>query len=613
MGDAISAAVIFVSELTIPNGVTVTFVKPFDGVVTDWPSLWLSPKPQQVSNIFAKPMSSYDLSSSLEFPPLPKSGRPGLELDESSIQYGSSSSDGETVLPTLRTLRLAIRRLRRIHADPNSTQADRQHALNVYEVAYDEHVSAAGDSASEESDLRGSTVIPVDGAQELDRLPSPGLHPVSPPRTGGKTLPRADPSARRYIVLSSSSDEVLVDEEPRRVPRKSLKRQGATVEPKRDLSPVRNPHGAAAPKPTSMAKDWCYTLNSPSRDDMARLRGCCESNAPKVLYHVFQIERGAAGNLHIQGFICLGSRVRMSTVKTLLGTKVHLEIRRGTPLQAAEYCRDPAKRDPRHAGFLYEFGDLPETPLGQGARSDLAAVQALLDSHVPMATVAREHFNTWVKSYKAFDKYVTEFVSEPRKEKSLFFCFTGESGTGKSQAAYSFTNAFTVPPGSSGVTWFDGYDSLRHQTVLFDEFAGSRCTWTELLRLTDKYPHAVNTKGSQQQFNPKALVFTSNPEPEDWYPNIAEKRPLLRRIDSHWQYWLRDTKSLSPNIMQAVEGLELANKVKYHAIVCCNKGDPKYHPLVHTYTELLLDKNGKQWFVIPVAELPLAQPLQGLW
>lgn len=604
MGDAISAAVIFVSELTIPNGVTVTFVKPFDGVVTDWPSLWLSPKPQQVSNIFAKPMSSYDLSSSLEFPPLPKSGRPGLELDESSIQYGSSSSDGETVLPTLRTLRLAIRRLRKIHADPNSTQADRQHALNVYEAAYDEHVSAACDPASEEYDLRGSTVIPDHAS------------PVSPPRTGGKVLPvvvLGRTNARPVVVISSSSSEELVDDPPRPVRRKRLVRQDAVVEPERDLSPVRNPHGSAPPKPTSMAKDWCYTLNSPSRDDLARLRGCCESNAPKVVYHVFQIERGAAGNLHIQGFICLGSRVRMSTVKTLLGTKVHLEIRRGTPLQAADYCRDPAKRDPRHAGFLYEFGDLPDGPLGQGARSDLAAVQTLLDNHVPMATVAREHFNTWVKSYKAFDKYVTEFVSEPRKEKSLFFCFTGESGTGKSQAAYSFTNAFTVPPGSSGVTWFDGYDALRHQTVLFDEFAGSRCSWTELLRLTDKYPHAVNTKGSQQQFNPKALVFTSNSEPQDWYPNIPEKLPLLRRIDAHWQYWRRDTKVLSPNVMQAVEGLEAATELKYHAIVCCNKGDPKYHPLVHTYTELLLDKDGKQWFVIPVADLPPALPVQGLW
>lgn len=444
-----------------------------------------------------------------------------------------------------------------------------------------------------------------------DEEPSEHSLSLADQPTRGKTLP--DRLLAKADVPQPTPPLNLAQSGLRRLPRGRLERQDATVEPERDVSPVRNPHGQAPSKPTSMAKDWCYTFNNPALEDVERLRNCHTSNTPKVLYHVFQLERGASGNLHIQGFICLANKARMSTVKTFLGKAVHLEIRRGTPKQAADYCRDPSKRDPDYAGFLHEFGELPDAPPGQGARSDLAAVQALLDDHVPMATVAREHFSTWVKAYKAFDKYVTEFVSEPRKEKSIFFCFTGESGTGKSQAAYAFRNAFTVPPGSSGVAWFDGYDATRHQTVLFDEFYGSRCSWNELLRLTDKYPHTVNTKGSQVQFNPKAIVFTSNFAPQDWYPNIQEKTPLMRRIDSHWEYFRRNTNLVAPNVLQAVEGLELANKCKYHAIVQCVKGDPTYHPLVNTYVPLMLDHEGKSWFVIPVAEDKAAAPVQGLW
>ncbi|QMW68834.1 replication-associated protein [Crucivirus-371] len=530
-------------------------------------------------------MSFDELSSSSELP-LHRSVPPrDVQLGRSDVVISDGSDESPEISPTLDRLRASVRGLRSA-VSPD----DQRDALRAYERAFTLH------HASSPDDIEDSSGIST---------------PLSP--VVWKTLP---PSAYDLLRRQSTlvfDDDTLLDESPPRPRPRSLVRQSATVEQPRDVSPVRNPHGQAPSKPNSMAKDWCYTLNSPSRDDLARLRGVSESNSPKVVYHVFQIERGAAGNLHIQGFICLASRVRMSTVKTLLGKAVHLEIRRGTPQQAADYCRDPTKRDPRHAGFLYEFGDLPDSPPGQGARSDLAAVQSLLDSHVPMATVAREHFNTWVKSYKAFDKYVTEFVSEPRKEKSLFFCFTGESGTGKSQAAYAFVDSFTVPPGSSGVAWFDGYDALRHKTVLFDEFSGSRCSWTELLRLTDKYAHTVNTKGSQTQFNPKALVFTSNSDPVDWYPNIPEKLPLTRRIDSHWTYFRRDTKVLSPNIMQAVSAFELADNVQYHAIVCCEKGDPTYHPLVHTYKPLILDAAGKQWFVIPVIQEAPAVPVQGLW
>lgn len=381
----------------------------------------------------------------------------------------------------------------------------------------------------------------------------------------------------------------------------------------RDATPPRNPAGQPAKTPKSMAQQWCYTLNHPTRADVERLRGVHRSNTPKVVYHVFQLETGRSGTLHVQGFICLASRAQLSTVKTFLGGNPHLEVTRGTPEQAAAYCKDPAKRDPRHRGFLHEYGELPVAQnQGQGKRNDITAVQSLLDSSTPMVDVAKQHFGTWVKYHKAFDKYATEFVAPPRTTKTLVFVFWGESGTGKSQAAYQFRAAFTVPPGSSGVTWFDGYDPTKHKVVLFDEFYGSRCPHNELLRLTDKYAATVNTKGSQTQFNPAAMVFTSNSNPRDWYPNIQEKRPLDRRIDAEWEYFRRDTKALVPNYEQAIAAHEEATGNKYHAIVQCKRGLEYGHPKLTELVPIHL-REGEHWYGILPEDETHPEPVEGLW
>lgn len=107
----------------------------------------------------------------------------------------------------------------------------------------------------------------------------------------------------------------------------------------------------------------------------------------------------------MQGFICLAARARLSTVKTLLGGTAHLEVTRGTPTQAAAYCKDPAKRDPRHADFCYEWGVLPAARNMERARNDIAEVKAALDADTPMRQIAMDYFTTRVRHYKAFDKY----------------------------------------------------------------------------------------------------------------------------------------------------------------------------------------------------------------
>lgn len=399
-----------------------------------------------------------------------------------------------------------------------------------------------------------------------------------------------DHSSPAPILISSDSEEEA-EAPQRRGPGAPFRPPQRPKAAPRDRSPRRPRPGAAKSAPRrpitdrSMSKQWCYTLNSPTRRAVQNLRTVRHSTKPAVEYHVFQLETGASGTLHVQGFICLAKRAQLSTVKTLLGGNPHLEPTLGTPAQAAAYCKDPAKRDPRHADFCYEWGTMPKESNGQGQRNDIAAFKASLDAGTPMGVLVHEQFSTWVRHYKAFDKYRTEFVHKPRSEKSIVFVFDGETGCGKSAAAFAFKGAFPVPPGSSNTTWFDGYDPDVNPTVIFDDMHGGRVSWTELLRLTDKYPMTVNSKGAHIQFRPRAIVFTSNSEPVDWYKHevIPDKGPFLRRIDFHWRYYKADTKILAQQVVDAANQTALALKFDLQGICECIKGDPTVHPHYNRY------------------------------
>lgn len=452
----------------------------------------------------------------------------------------------------------------------------------------DESVGHAGDHSSDDisdDNLSADDVIELSSESSSEEAPPP------PKR-------RVDRPFRNPAKAKASNAR---DKSPRR-PAPSTARD-----------PLRSPHGELPKTPGSMSKQWCYTINSPRKHIKTLLRDVRHSTAPVVEYHVFQFETGASGTLHVQGFICLAARARLSTVKTLLGGTAHLEITRGTPSQAAAYCKDPAKRDPRHADFCYEWGQLPAARNQERARNDITEVKAAIDAGTPMSAVASEYFSTWVRHYKAFDKYRTEFVHKPRSCKSIVFVFDGETGCGKSAAAFAFRNAFPVPPGSSNTTWFDGYDPDVHPTVVFDDMHGGRVCWTELLRLTDQYPMTVNSKGAHIQFRPEAIVFTSNVEPINWYKpeSVPDKGPFLRRIDHHWRYFRADTKVLAQNIITAAETVAATFKFTLHGICECIKGDPKFHPHYERYFEF--ETGQGVFFAIRKEDEPPVQARPALW
>lgn len=110
----------------------------------------------------------------------------------------------------------------------------------------------------------------------------------------------------------------------------------------------------------SRAKRWVFTLNNPTDDEEQAISECGEKDTTEYL--VFGRETGDSGTPHFQGYVIFTAAVRLSTVKSRLGSdRFHLEVSRGTPKEASDYC----KKDDNYE----EFGECPE--VSQGRRTDL--------------------------------------------------------------------------------------------------------------------------------------------------------------------------------------------------------------------------------------------------
>jgi len=210
----------------------------------------------------------------------------------------------------------------------------------------------------------------------------------------------------------------------------------------------------------------------------------------------------------------------------------------------------------------------------QGARSDMFAAKAKLDEGCSPDELAEDaqFFGTVAKHHRFFGHYYAS-RTKPRGRSPRVLVLWGDSGCGKTIHANMCDPARTyfVPIGSSGGTWFDGYDPRKHETVVFNEWHGGRGSLSELLQWCDPTPLYVNTKGGHMQFVPKLLIFTCNKDPQTWYDWTKCAHPLaalVRRITNEWQY----VKQAQPEWSLPMYG------PPYHAYAIRRLGMEDFHP-----------------------------------
>lgn len=104
---------------------------------------------------------------------------------------------------------------------------------------------------------------------------------------------------------------------------------------------------------------WVFTLNNYTAAEVAALTEL--GNAESTKYLVFGRETAASGTPHLQGFVIFTTNQRLRAARALLSSRAHLEVARGTSVQAATYCKKE--------NDFEEFGSVPAQ---QGKRNDFA-------------------------------------------------------------------------------------------------------------------------------------------------------------------------------------------------------------------------------------------------
>lgn len=256
------------------------------------------------------------------------------------------------------------------------------------------------------------------------------------------------------------------------------------------------------------SKNWCFTwFNQPTpcggwKEDIMEYMICGDEVCPETKKQ------------HIQGYVKFKDRRNENFVRRLF-PKASVRSCKGTPKQNVTYCSK--------GGKYHDHGAILKS---QGSRSDLEDVKGLIDSGCSIKDLREHHYPTYIRYQKALinDR---EFHLPDRSWPTELHIYWGTTGTGKSRKCFAENlGAYWKTRGD----WWDGYDG--NETIIIDEFYG----WMSIdsiLRLCDRYPLLLPTKGGFRKCQAKKVIFTSNKPWKDWWPNVDNPNVLAafnRRI-----------------------------------------------------------------------------------
>lgn len=257
--------------------------------------------------------------------------------------------------------------------------------------------------------------------------------------------------------------------------------------------------------------NYLFTINNPTVEDKPL-------EWEKVKYLIFQKEKGEEGTIHLQGYVCFTQNMRISALKKL-NARAHWEKRRGSHAQAKAYC----SKDETRVEGPWEKGEEP----AQGKRTDLAEIKSKLDSGASLKEISNDHFNSWCRYRQSFATY--KQLQQPKRDfKTKVAVIWGPTGVGKSRFVQEKAGEDCY--WKSDQKWWDGYTNQTH--VCLDDFYGW-IKYHDMLRLLDRYPLQLETKGGQVEFNSQYIWITSNKHPREWWKDLSEEKyaALERRIE----------------------------------------------------------------------------------
>jgi len=231
--------------------------------------------------------------------------------------------------------------------------------------------------------------------------------------------------------------------------------------------------------------------------------------AEDTRYLIFGREIGESGTPHLQGYLELRSKQRLSWVKKRHG-KAHWEPRKGTPDEARKYCMKD--------GDFEEFGK----PLEQGRRVDLEEVAVLVRNGASLAEVDQIAPGLTVQYSRGLEALRLRQMKD-RTDPPKVYWLWGATGAGKTRRAVGEGVTFYM---KDGTQWWDGYN--QQSRIVIDDFDG-KWPFRDLLRLLDRYPYQGQTKGGYVKINsPEIYITCEHPVCHFW--SGSEHDQILRRI-----------------------------------------------------------------------------------
>lgn len=280
-------------------------------------------------------------------------------------------------------------------------------------------------------------------------------------------------------------------------------------------------------KQGKQSRHWIFTINNPAED------GSDIPDTEGVTYMVMGREHfddpDETKTPHYQGYVVYDKPKRLSACKKLM-PRAFLAIKKGTPKQAADYC----KKD----GDYAEHGKLPQTAaqatqqMWEDART--AAKEGRFDD-IPAKIAVRCYHNL---------KRIRMDNPPPVVSNTKFdnYWLVGQTGCGKSHMARSrwgtdpATDWYVKTPNK----WYTGYK--MQPTIIMDDMDPKRCenmdwylkTWTDL------YAYNAEQKNHGIYIRPIRFIFTSQYTIEQCFEDPKTVAAMNRRCKTeHLEHWTK--------------------------------------------------------------------------
>lgn len=260
-------------------------------------------------------------------------------------------------------------------------------------------------------------------------------------------------------------------------------------------------------------------------------------------------------NWHIQGYVEFKNPTLVKTIRKF-DKGIHLEIRKGTPLQASDYCKKETKGildsyaidkdisqeelEKLREWMTFEDGEIST----QGKRSDIDVLTDAIKDGKSMKEVAELNPALYVRSYKGLEAY-QGLQRVKRTTKPIVIWIYGLAGTGKTRYCVDKHPDHYL---KDETKWWDGYD--QQEAIIIDDFDG-KWPFRNFLKLTDRYGIRAEFKGSYIPINSKFIYITCEFAPcHFWQGNEFDQ--VVGRIS----YIIQATKD-GYRIMEDIESAKI--------------------------------------------------------